>query len=393
MSPRRSRTSPRATVDRGRFVVVASGYADGPSQPLIRYLDDHGADSVTVITHPLVPEGANEHWVDTHRGGKMVGRSIRRRPHRPPFTYPLDLFTPLRVPVADVWIGFNCLATAQGLVARRLGRVSRVVHWNVDFAPRRFGASAVTRAYEWLDRRCVVLADARVELSDAARVGRLEAYDLSADKHDAEVVPMGSWIDESPRTAIDRLTDPRLVFLGHLVERMGVPLVVDLAVELRQRGRPICIDVVGGGPMLETLRDMARRRGVDELVEFHGFIEHFADVQQLLARAVIGLAPYDTGDESFSRFADPGKLKAYLGAALPVLLTDVPPNATELAAEGGAEVLPSDVGAFADAVVRVLDDRDEWRRRHELAAQYAVRFDWGTMLGAALPRLGIDLTR
>ena len=52
------------------------------------------------------------------------------------------------------------------------------------------------------------------------------------------------------------------------------------------------------------------------------------------------------------RQADPGKLKVYLAAGLPILLTDVPPNAQELAAIGGAEIVPADAGAFADAIER-----------------------------------------
>ena len=81
---------------------------------------------------------------------------------------------------------------------------------------------------------------------------------------------MGSWTDEVPRTGAHVLSEPRLVFLGHLVDRMGVPLVVQLAAALRRRGRAIGIDVIGGGPTLATLEALAVQEQVDDLVRFTG---------------------------------------------------------------------------------------------------------------------------
>lgn len=388
---RRKVSRPAVALPGGTFVVVASGYADGPSQPFVRFLNEQGAGRVTVVTHPLVPEGPGEHWVDEYVHGEPRPRKARTLPNRPPYSYAVDPFSPLLLPKADVWVGFNCLATSQGLVRRRFGRVKRVIHWNVDFAPERFGASPVTRLYEWLDRKCVTSADGRVELSEAAHEGRLRAYHLAPGANRAAVIPMGSWTDDGPRCNVRCLEAPRLVFLGHLVERMGVPLVLDLAEALRDRGRSVPIDIVGGGPMLAQLQAVTTARGLGDVVTYHGFLPDFADVQRLLAGAAIALAPYETDESSFSRFADPGKLKAYLGAGLPVMLTPVPPNAHEMAREGGAQLLPPDSTTFADAVVAILDDRREWSRRHAAATEYAIRFDWGHLFTAALPQLGILL--
>lgn len=372
----------------GRFVVATSGVADGPSQALSRFLVDEGAAAVTVVTHPLVAEGAGEHAVEELVSGT---RRVQRRPNRPPATFVFDPVTPLRLPAADAWFGFNCLVTAQGLVRRRFRRVRRVIHWSVDFVPVRFGESPLTTVYDRLDKWCITAADGRVELSDAAFRGRLDSYGLQPDDAPAEIVPMGSWAGEAPHTGPSSLERPRLVFLGHLVERMGVPLVVQLAAELRRRGRAVSVDVIGGGPILASLEALAVSEGVDDLVRLHGFVADFADVQRLLAGAAIALAPYEVDETSFSRFADPGKLKAYLAAGLPILLTPVPPNADELAIHAGASVLPPDVEAFADQVVAVLDDPADWQRRHLAAVTHSRQFDWGTMLRRSLPRLGIDV--
>ncbi|MEO8424936.1 MAG: glycosyltransferase [Actinomycetota bacterium] len=312
-------------------------------------------------------------------------------PNHPPWTFAFDPLVPLHLPRADAWIGFNCLATAQGLVRRRCGLVRRVVHWNVDFVPNRFGSGPLTKAYEWLDRSCCTQSDGRVELSSAARDGRLAAYHLDPLSCPAEIIPMGAWNQESPKAGLANLANPRIVFLGHLVERMGLPLLVGVLSRLRSLGKPVCADVVGGGPLLEDLKRWVAEQHLGDLVTIHGFVKDFDVVERILAGAAVAVAPYEVDHTSFSRFADPGKLKAYLSAGLPILLTDVPPNAGEMAQLGGASVVRPDESAFAAEIMALLSSPTEWRRRHRAALEYALRFDWETLFATALPRLGIAL--
>ena len=68
------------------------------------------------------------------------------------------------------------MSTAQGLVHRSLRRVGRVIHWNVDFVPDRFGRNPLTSLYDRLDEYCCTRADGRVELSEAALDARIERY-------------------------------------------------------------------------------------------------------------------------------------------------------------------------------------------------------------------------
>ena len=161
------------TVTRARsFAIVANGFADGPAQALRDYLRARGAH-VFVVSHPLAPEDGTRHVVTTYAGEELVARRTVGSPLRPPSSFVLDPFVPLRFPPVDVWFGFNPLACARGLVARRMRRASTAVLWSVDFVPDRFGrGTAQTRLYDRLDELCCRRADARVELSEAAREGR-----------------------------------------------------------------------------------------------------------------------------------------------------------------------------------------------------------------------------
>jgi glycosyltransferase involved in cell wall biosynthesis len=146
--------------------------------------------------------------------------------------------------------------------------------------------------------------------------------------------------------------------------------------------------VIGDGPELPVLKQQAARLGVAGAVRFHGFVTDHREVERLLASGSVAAAPYRPSKSTFTRWADPGKLKAYLAAGLPIVLTDVPPTARELSTEAGAELSAFDPEALAAAIERVLASPDAWRERRERALAYRLRFDWPRLLGDLLGKLG-----
>ena len=352
--------------------IVSNGFADGPAQALRDYLVARGADVVTIF-HPLTPEQGSTHRIARYAGGALVDERTVTLPLKPPASFALDPFVPLLPPRVDVWFGFNPLACARGLVAR----AERVVLWSVDFVPDRFGPGTIaTRIYDRVDRVCCVRADARVELSEAARDARNRRHGLGDAA--AHIVPMGAWLERVPTTTAESFRQGRVVFLGHLVERQGVATLLDAIGD-----RPA--DVIGTGPLEATLRARA-----PDNVTLHGYVAEHREVERLLSRAAVAVAPYRRTAESFTRYADPGKLKAYLAAGLPIVLTDVPPNAGELAAEGGAEIVSDDPAALSAGIERALASPDEWEARREAALAYARRFDWNALLGDLLVKLDVN---
>jgi glycosyltransferase involved in cell wall biosynthesis len=378
-----------AGIDGGRFVIVTSGFADGPAQPLRDHLLRRGARDLLMVSHPLVAEHSEPHTIVRYIDGAESERRRFSLPNRPPFTFAFDPFVPLGYPRADAWFGFNCLATAVGLSHRAVGRVGQVVHWSVDFVPERFSSTALTRIYESVDAYCCRNADARVDLSEAALHARSEAYGLGASASPAVVVPMGAWLEQTPKATTMNFTSRRVVFMGHLVPRMGVDTLFDALELLVARNVDFSATIIGGGPLEAHARDRARSGGLEGRVACHGFVADRREMEALVSEAAVGVAPYDESPDSFSRFADPGKLKVYLGAGLPIVLTDVPPNARELAEEGGAEIVRGHPVPLADALQRLFADEPTWQDRHEAALRYASRFDWTALFDKALPELGI----
>jgi glycosyltransferase involved in cell wall biosynthesis len=363
-----------------------------PGSGLLEFLLDRPARHVTTVAHPLTKEDGNRHEITTYAAGQLSSARAVRYPTRPPYTYPIDALFPARAPRCDGWIAFNNLLCARGLVERRATHAARVVYWAVDFVPDRFGAGKpMTRVYDALDAYCCRHADLRVELSQAALEGRDARHGLADGAGAPRVVaPIGAWISRTPVAPADGWRSRRVVFIGHLVERMGGDTVIEALAQLARRGVDVSADIAGRGPQEDRLRETAKRHGLGERVRFHGFIADHQALERLLASASVALAPYSTRVESFTRYADPSKLKSYLAAGLPILLTDVPPNAHELQERAGAQVIADDPAAFADAIERTLADAESWGRRREEARRHAQLFDWNTIVGNVLDAAGFD---
>jgi glycosyltransferase involved in cell wall biosynthesis len=201
---------------------------------------------------------------------------------------------------------------------------------------------------------------------------------------------MGSWTQHTPKTSADAWQKRRVVYLGHLVSRQGVATLIDAIGLLNRDGMRVTADIIGRGPEETALRGKVEREGLGDLVRFRGFIEDHRRVEAILAEGSVGVAPYLTDVGSFTQFADPGKLKAYLGAGLPIVLTPVPPNARELEDSGAAVIVESSPESIAHGIEAVLRSAADWQRRRVAALTLTQRYDWEVILRDALRSLGLN---
>ena len=368
---------------------MANGFTEGPAQALRDYLVAQKA-GVFAVSHPLSPEDGTRHVIRRYAEGFLEHERRVHIPLHPPLSFAIDSLIPLLPPRVDAWFGFNPLACGRGLLARAQGRASFVALWSVDFVPDRFGRKRpATAIYDRLDRLCCTRADARIELSETARDERRRRHSLPDDAAPAHIVPMGAWLERALTTTPESFARRRVAYLGHLVPRQGVELLLEALEVLVRRGEPVGADVIGTGPLEAELRERATQLGLGDTVRFHGFVADHREVEKILAGSSLGIAPYRPSDETFTRYADPGKLKAYLAAGLPIVLTDVPPNARVLERAAGAEVVEYDAVALADAISAGLASAELWTARRAAARAYAGQFDWATQLPELLQKLGL----
>ncbi len=373
------------------FTIVTNGFADGPAQPLRDYLLEHKAKQLIMVNHPLVAEGGNKHIITIYEHGKMKSQKSYRLPNKPPYTFAFDPFVPLKLPATTAWFGFNNLAAQRGLRRKQRGKAQKVYYWAVDFVPNRFGNNILTKVYNNVDKKVSLNADARIELSEAALNGRTKYLRLNEkDIALGIVAPMGTWLDRTPKAGPEAWRRKKVVYLGHLVERQGVATLIRALKLVIKKDPDVTAEIIGDGPEAEALRKLAKELGIAKQVTFHGFVKDHKDVESILARGTVAAAPYVKDETNFTQFADPGKLKAYLGANLPIVLTDVPPNARDLERAGPAVVVKDSPEAVAEGLESLLSDKKAWLKAHAAAVKLANEFDWSNILKTTLKKLGFE---
>ena len=183
------------------------------------------------------------------------------------------------------------------------------------------------------------------------------------------------------------MTPPQVIFVGHLLEKQGVQLVLRALPRVREEVPDIRLLVVGDGPYRGRLEALAGELGVDDVVEFAGYVEYHEEVEERIGESVVGLAVYEPRIASFTAYADPGKIKTYLAAGIPVITTDVVHSASDLAEEGAAIVVPYDADALATAVVGVLSDPERQEEFRASARRVGERSDWTAVFDRAFAGL------
>lgn len=199
---------------------------------------------------------------------------------------------------------------------------------------------------------------------------------------DPVVIPFGAAVE--PRRLPLRERAPgelRLLFVGRLVERKGVHVLLDALSRLRGDRSPAPrLDVVGDGPERARLESLAGELGLRERVVFHGLVSD-ADLRAELEATDALVLPAVTDRKGDVEGLGVVLLEA-LGAGRPVIasaaggITDIVEDRVT-----GLLVPAGDAAALADAIARYRDDPALAARLGEAgAARVADRFSWSSIL-------------
>ena len=367
-----------------RILVDFNGHAGSPPvQPLIEELRRLKVGELITLRHPLSRAHGRAHEMNVYRDGLLTDSRSWQSPIPPPASFLLDGLYPVRLPRVDVWVGMNPLSAYRGLLRKRFGRAGRVVYWAIDYSPRRFASSPAETLYRHFEEQSCLQADLRIELSARAAHARQESLGFEARTTAAPclVLPIGVDRQDVARGRSEHPRPLNLVFAGSLDERNGAHLLIPLVQDVKTQFPSCHLTVIGRGPLQEVIRESINRFQLDRHVTLVGFLESHSAVTDLLRQAQIGLAPYtNLGNNSFTQFADPSKIKDYLAAGLPVISTPETPIANLLEEREAGVICEPKPQTLADAVVALLSDEPRLHRYSRRAVDLAAEYTWDTLL-------------
>jgi glycosyltransferase involved in cell wall biosynthesis len=194
---------------------------------------------------------------------------------------------------------------------------------------------------------------------------------------------MGTWFNSVPKIAAENHEKQKIIFVGHLVERMGLTGLIEEMKEVHKNFSSAHLLIVGDGPLLSKLKDLTILYGLESCITFTGYVEDVAEVDRLLAESTLAVAPYLMDDENFSQFADPGKLKMYLGAGLPILTTNIAPFSQTIFDSGAGFQIEQTQGSISNNVQKLLNDNILWSSARSNALDLGAAYDWPQVFGSS----------
>lgn len=144
-----------------------------------------------------------------------------------------------------------------------------------------------------------------------------------------------------------------VAFAGGFGPHRGVDTLVKAMPKLRELVPGARLLLMGSGAGEDDLRRLARDLGVEDAVEFTGWID-ITEMRERLSRASVGTATFTRSAHTDTML--PHKLFQYMGMGLPVVVTDCKPVERFVTETGAGEVAKSaDPLSLAKALARMAD--------------------------------------
>ena len=144
-----------------------------------------------------------------------------------------------------------------------------------------------------------------------------------------------------------------LGYLGVMGDQEGIDILLEaLRILVQERGRDVQLMLIGGGPAVARLRELARRLGLEEHVEFTGRVSD----EELIARlSSADVCVNPDPENGFNELCTMNKIIEYMALARPVVQFDL----LEGRRSAGAASLyaqPNDPGSLASEIEVLLDE-------------------------------------
>lgn len=366
------------------FLVISHKNLPQPDDELVLYLSQKKVNDVVHITHAFSNSPNRISKCRWYKNG-LLHKECGTRDYKkfPELIIYLKEFIFTIYCVFKTGIKFNyavCvdgMCTFFGIFLRSLGRIGKVNYWAIDFVPvSRFKSGIKNFIYHSINKFGYRNADEMWDLSPRMVDAREEFLGIKKDSYrNHRVVPYGMWLYRIKRYSYAECEKDTLVFMGNLMEKQGVQLVLEVVSEIIKKLPNFKFKVIGTGKYESVLHQKVKDQKIEKYVNFLGKIEKNEDLEEEIAKSCVAIAPYISKLDTWTKYADPGKIKTYLACGVPVLLTDVPWNAKEIEKLECGKIITEDPKNIAKNVIMLMN-KDINKKFRNNAIEYSKGFDY-----------------
>lgn len=282
----------------------------------------------------------------------------------------------------ELFIGVNNLNSLAGLFLKKLGKVEKVVFYTMDFIPIRFENRLLNFIYHKIEIICVKKCDEVWNVSPRMAIGREKYLGLSQKKYPQKAIPVGTWTDNIKKRSFDEIKKNQVLFIGHLLEKQGIQEVIEAFPQIIKSRGSVKFVIVGGGDFEPVLKRKVKELDLEKHVVFKGWILDRSKIDEMISESAVAVAVYKPEKEwlrNFTYYADPYKIKDYLGAGLAIVLTDISYNAKDIEKNGCGIIVNYDKNEIARAIIKLLSDEEELKKYRANSLRYVKNYDWAVI--------------
>lgn len=279
----------------------------------------------------------------------------------------------------SIYFTVNAFTAWSGNILRSFGLVQKTIFWVWDYYPP-IHDDAVVRFMRFLywqfDIPATKQAD-RVVFLNKRLVDLRKKLGILPKNVSYPVVGIGTNPIQKIR---EKSTQPvTLAFIGVVKKSQGLDLVYKSADLLAKQYPGITLHIIGGGPDIAHYRKLAISSPLKTV--FHGYIQNNNQVNAILQRCHIGIAPYVPDKANIIYYTDPSKIKRYIEVGLPIITTNVFDFSKEISQYHAGIVIPYNSRAFVQAIQAIIEKYSLYEKnslvlaeRHRYTVTYASLF-------------------
>jgi glycosyltransferase involved in cell wall biosynthesis len=199
------------------------------------------------------------------------------------------------------------------------------------------------------------------------------------------VVPHGVHFERIKRLAFKDVNKTEILYMGTLLEKQGIQLALQSLPLIIKTIPTIQLTIIGDGPYKKDLIALTKKLHLEKNVSFLGYIKSHEEMENRIAQAAIALAMYDRNADKndFTKYADPGKIKNYLGAGVPVIMTDTAFVAQQIKKSKCGFVISYSRKELIQTLVSFLSNQKLMKTFRINAVAFATYYDWDKVFDRA----------
>lgn len=376
-----------------KAIIVIHEATTGPGQDLRDFLLQQNIQELLYIAHPLLylkETFKNSSRYEIYRKGRLVETHYAYHWVLPEFLlYIKDFFYTFFWAVtlgykSDLFVGVGNLNAFSGCVIKFFGVVKNTVYYVIDYVPLRFQNKLINSLYHRIEKIAAEKCDWTWNLSPRMIEARSKKWHKIFPNQ--LVVPHGVHFERIKRLPFSKINKHEILYMGTIFQKQGIQLAIECLPKIITKIPDIKFSIIGKGPYKDELNELVARLNLGNHVDFLGHMDSHQEMENRIAQAAIAMALYDKKSDlnDFTYYADPGKIKNYLGAGVPVVMTDVPYVAKEIEKARCGFIIPYDKDKLSQVLIDFLSDTERMKTYRANALKFARKYEWDKIFASVI---------